>query len=130
MRDQYLPLVPGGTALTASATGTALDLLIGTNIARLNLAGTDLVGNMGSYAPIDAVIEVSGVTGTTPQAVFTLNQSDDNATFTPIGTTTATAAGGYRIGFTPTKRFVRLDTAVTGTAPTFTVDAYVGTREF
>jgi len=82
--------------MTATANGTSLDLLIGTNVFKFNLQGVDLVGNMGSYAPMDAVIEVSGVTGTTPQAVFTLNQSDDNATF----------------------------------VPSFTVDAYVGTREF
>lgn len=130
MRDQYLPLVPGGTVMTATANGTSLDLLIGTNVFKSNLQGVDLVGNMGSYAPMDAVIEVSGVTGTTPQAVFTLNQSDDNTTFVPVGTTTATASGPYRIAFTPTKRYVRLDSALTGTGPSFTVDAYVGTREF
>ena len=130
MRDQYLPLVPGGTVMTATANGTSLDLLIGTNVFKSNLQGVDLVGNMGSYAPMDAVIDVSGVTGTTPQAVFTLNQSDDNSTFVAIGTTTATIAGGYRIAFTPTKRYVRLDSALTGTAPSFTVDAYVGSREF
>jgi len=128
MRDQYLPLVAGGTVMTANGTGTSLDLLIGTNVFKFNLPGVDLVGNMGSYAPLDAVIEVSSVTGTTPQAVFTLNQSDDNVTFVPVGTATVTASGPYRIAFTPTKRYVRLDSAVTGTTPSLTIDAYVGTR--
>ena len=130
MRDQYMPLLPSGAPLTATGTGTTLDLLIGSNVFKNSVAGVDQVGNMGSFAPLDAVIDVSGVTGTTPQAVFTLNQSDDNATFVPIGTTTVTAAGGYRIAFTPTKRYVRLDSTLTGTAPSFVVDAYVGTREF
>ena len=130
MRDLYMPLIPAGAAMTATATGTALDLLIGTNVFRASIAGVDQVGNMGSFAPMDAIIDVSGVTGTTPQSVFTLSHSDDNATFIPIGTTTVTAAGGYRIPFTPTKRYVRLDSAITGTTPSFNVDAYVGTREF
>lgn len=130
MRDLYLPLIPSGAPLTATGTGTTLDLLIGSGVFKSNIQGVDLVGNMGSFAPMDAVIDVSGVSGTTPQAVFTLNQSDDNTTFVPIGTTTVTASGGYRISFTPTKRFVRLDSTITGTTPSFVVDAYVGTREF
>ena len=94
MRDQYLPLIPSGAPLTATGTGTTLDLLIGSGVFKSNIQGVDLVGNMGSFAPMDAVIDVSGVSGTTPQAVFTLNQSDDNTTFVPIGTTTVTASGG------------------------------------
>ena len=47
MRDLYMPLIPAGAAMTATATGTVLDLLIGTNVFRSSIAGVDQVGNMG-----------------------------------------------------------------------------------
>lgn len=133
MRDALLPLIPAGTVITGAATGTTLDLLKGTNVQKDGIAGTDLLGqpNIGNNA-LSAVIDVSAFGGTSsPVATFQLSQSDDNSTFTSLATATASANGETLIPFNPTKRYIRLDvTAFTGTSPTLTADAYVGTRPF
>lgn len=128
MRDNYMPLAVG--VQTASTTGTPLDLLKGTNVEKDNRPGVDLLGAAGAHTDLAAVITISGVGGTNnPAAVMTLNQSDDNVNYTALtGSVTATQNGDLRIPFNPTKRFIRLDTVITGTNPTFTLDAYVGTR--
>ncbi len=127
MRDNYLPLING--TQTASTVGTPIDLLKGTNVEKDNRPGVDLLGAAGRHTETAALITVSGIGGTaTPTAVFTLQQSDDNATYVPLGSTTVTQNGDAAITFNPTKRFVRLDSTITGTNPTFTIDAYVGVR--
>ena len=70
---------------------------------------------------VDYRIVVNGtVSGTSPQAVFTLETSDDNSVFSTEKTlATVTAAGEYHCKYQCKKRYRKMKATITGTSPSF-----------
>jgi hypothetical protein len=73
-------------------------------------------------------LDVSAVTGTTPNLTVTVEWSMDGTNFgaasTPDGFTAITTAGNVRQSFTTKGPFFRLVWTITGTTPSFTLNAY------
>jgi hypothetical protein len=81
--------------------------------------------------PVVAVINVSAIDTSDGNETyqFTVQESDDNSTFTAASiktaTTTILATGSFLIGAFIKKRYVRLDLDVSGTTPSITYSAYL-----
>jgi len=70
------------------------------------------------------VVTASAVGGTTPSITINFQTSPDNSTWTTQASYTAiTANGSQAKSFSPLERYARLSWAVTGTTPTFTINA-------
>lgn len=102
--------------LQATATQTA-----STNSTGLDLkTGTPKRGLVASF-------RCTTVAGTTPSCTFQISHSDDNTTFVDIASANPiTAAGIVDITFETPKRYVRAETVISGTNPSFVWDAYIG----
>ncbi len=93
--------------------------------------GVDLTPANGGYEDSQALITTGVVSGTTPTMDFTIQESDDNSTFTDVtlkadsdayAQVTATT-NTQRVKFKRTKRYLRINVTIAGTTPSFTMGA-------
>jgi hypothetical protein len=85
------------------------------------------VANPGLASDVVLLVHVSAVTGT-PTLNASLEQSDDNVTYTAVtgsSITQLTAAGNAQANARITKGYVRVTSAVAGTTPAVTYRATV-----
>ena len=105
----------------------AQDTLVG-SAARTASGSSGSVVGWGVYTTIRAQLNVTAVSGTSPNLVVTVEDSLDGTNWNTIGTFAAkTAAGREVINITtPFAGQVRVSWAITGTTPSFTfaVDTY------
>jgi hypothetical protein len=70
------------------------------------------------------VVTASAVGGTTPSITINFQTSPDNSSWTTQASYTAITANGTQTKtFSPLERYARLSWTVTGTTPTFTINA-------
>ena len=102
-----------------------------TKTANYSTPGLDLGSGFapgGLGTPVAAVVNVTARDGTSGNETYTLTleESDDNATFTAAGATAAvTANGAAAVRGWLTKRYVRLSLVVGGTTPSITFKAWL-----
>lgn len=81
-----------------------------------------------SGAFLDLEVEVTAVSGTTPSATFSIQWSEDGVNFAPQAAggsfAAITAVGNAILQFASLAPFYRLAWTVTGTTPSFTVNAF------
>jgi len=102
-----------------------------TKTANFNSAGLDLGSGYAPGGPgqrmtaVVAVVSIDVSDGSETYS-FTLQQSDDNATFAACGTAVSTAATGVVLARgVVTQRYVRLALAAGGTSPSITYKAWL-----
>jgi hypothetical protein len=108
-------LLQATTTKTANYATPGLDLGVGFS-----------PGGLGK--PAAAVVNVTScdISSANETYVFTLEESDDNATFIPAGAGTAvTATGAIAVRGWLTKRYARLALVVGGTTPSVTFKAWL-----
>lgn len=96
-----------------------------------NSSVVDLAGGPANlrHAPatLSVLLHAGSVTGTTPSLTVEVQWSNDGTTFvsatTPDNFTAITAAGSALKSFTAKARYARLLYTVTGTTPSFALDA-------
>lgn len=102
-------LLPDGTVLTATGTGTAIVETINAGELRL-------------------VADVSAASGTTPSLTINVQTSNDqgvdDAWHTVASFAAITATGKVRKAFTGIDRYCRVTWTITGTTPSFTLGVY------
>lgn len=83
---------------------------------------------IGTGDDLAVMLDVTAVTGTTPSLTVTVQWSNDGTTWfnadTPDTFTAITAAGKVTKLFTVKGLYARLNYAITGTTPSFTLAAY------
>jgi hypothetical protein len=92
---------------------------------------TDFLASAGVPDPanLSLILRASGVTGTTPSLIVEVTWSGDGTNFVSAGGTTDSfsaliANGMAQKAFTVKGRYARLSYTVTGTNPSFGLDAY------
>lgn len=87
------------------------------------------VAAAGQAAYVLGLVQVTAITGTSPTAVFSLDESADGSsgwTAVPGATTAALTAVGSAVFFgKPTKSYVRVTATIGGTTPAVTATAAV-----
>ena len=102
-----------------------------TKTANYNTTGLDLGAGFspgGLGQPAAAVVNVTSrdTTSGNETYAFTLEESDDNSTFTPAGASTSvTANGAIAVRGWITKQYARLTLVVGGTTPSITFKAWL-----
>lgn len=82
-----------------------------------------------AYPAISLFLNVTAVSGTTPNLVVTVEESDDGTTWRAVGSFAAkTAVSSERKSFSIAGDFYRLTWTITGTTPSFTF-AVTGTTK-
>jgi hypothetical protein len=92
---------------------------------------TSAFGISNDNARVTAFVAVSAVSGTTPSATFTLQDSPDGTNWFDLDVSSAvTAAGNLSLAIPVQKDapFVRVSYAITGTTPSFTTSVWVEAR--
>jgi hypothetical protein len=102
-----------------------------TKTANFNTPGLDLGSGFapgGLGRPVAAVVNATAIDTSSGNETysFTLEESDDNATFTAAGVAQAvTAVGAFAVRGWLTKRYARLALAAGGTTPSITFKAWL-----
>jgi len=94
--------------------------------ASLNLGAGYQPGGIGQPAAAVAQVSALDLTDTDETYTFTVEESDDNVTFTPAGPiVSVTATGALSVPAFISKRYVRLKLDVGGTTPSITYKAHL-----
>ena len=98
-------------AVSATANGTSVDTGAATTVGWV------------------AHLHITAVSGTTPSLTAVVQQSTNNSTWTTLGSFTAATAIGSQVitGTGSAARYLRIQWTVSGTTPSFTVQASAGT---
>lgn len=93
--------------------------------------GVDLGPANGGYEDSQVLVTTGVVSGTTPTLDYTVQESDDNSTWSDVtlksdsdayAQVTATT-NTQRVKFKRTKRYLRINATIAGTTPSFTMGA-------